>query len=128
GHPLIVTYWRAAGSEVPQLRLVWHDGARWHTSQVGTRTMPFRLSGGGTKRIPISRPLVLAGRKSDVFVLYRDAERGDGITVARATDPAHERWSLATLLASPVGQWDPTHDAELWRRNRRLSLFVQRVG
>jgi hypothetical protein len=127
-HPLIATYWRAADSEVPQLQLVWHDGVRWHASQVGARTLPFRLSGGGTKRIPISRPLVLAGRKGAVYVVFRDEERGGGITVARAGDPSHARWSLTELLASPVGQWEPTHDADLWRRLGRLSLFVQRVG
>ena len=26
GHPYIATYWRDAGSAVPQYRLVWHDG------------------------------------------------------------------------------------------------------
>ena len=55
------------GSEVPQLRLVWHDGTRWRASQVGERTLAFRLSGGGTKRIPLSRPQVLVGRAGDVI-------------------------------------------------------------
>ena len=128
GRPMIATYWRAAGSEVPQFQLVWHDGARWHASQVGARTTPFRLSGGGTKRIPISRPQVLAGRGGAVYVVFRDAERGGGITVARSTDAAHARWSLSTLLATSVGQWEPTYDPELWRASERLALQVQRVG
>ena len=128
GHPVIATYWRAAGSEVPQLRLVWHDGSRWQASTVGERTMPFRLSGGGTKRIPISRPQVLVGRAGEVIVVYRDAERGGGITVARSTDPARSRWTIRELWASSVGQWEPTYDIDRWRREGRLSLFVQRVG
>jgi hypothetical protein len=128
GHPLIATYWRSVGAEVPQFQLVWHDGARWRASQVGARTQPFRLSGGGTKRIPISRPLVLAGRRGAVYVVFRDEERGGGITVARSTDSTHARWSLWELLSSSVGQWEPTHDPALWRRSRTLSLFVQRVG
>ena len=128
GHPLIATYWRSPGSEVPQFQLVWHDGARWRASQVGARTKPFRLSGGGTKRIPISRPQVLAGRSGTVYVVFRDEERGGGITVARSTDSARARWSLSELLSSSVGQWEPTYDLDLWRRTRRLSLFVQRVG
>jgi hypothetical protein len=127
GHPLIATYWRDAGADVPQLRLVWHDGARWRVSQVGARTLPFRLAGGGTKRIPLSRPQVLAGR-TGVLVLYRDAERGGGITVARSRDASHERWTLQELLASPVGQWEPTYDLARWREHGTLSLFVQRVG
>jgi hypothetical protein len=125
--PLIATYWREAESEVPQLRLVWHDGARWRMSQVGQRASPFRLAGGGTKRIPLSRPQVLS-RGDAVYVVYRDAERGGGISVARSADRERARWNTEDLLASPVGQWEPTYDLERWRRSGALSLFVQRVG
>jgi hypothetical protein len=128
GHPMIATYWRDPGSDVPQFRLVWHDGSRWHASQIGARTTPFRLSGGGTKRIPISRPQVLADRSGAVYVVFRDQERGGGITVARSTDPSRARWSLSELLSTSVGQWEPTYDAELWRASGRLALQVQRVG
>jgi hypothetical protein len=128
GRPLIATYWRDSVSEVPQLRLVWHDGTRWRASQVGERTLAFRLSGGGTKRIPLSRPQVLVGRSGDVIVVYRDQERGGGVTVARSTDPARARWTLRELWPSSVGQWEPTYDVDRWRRERRLSLFVQPVG
>jgi hypothetical protein len=127
GHPLIATYWRETDSEVPQLRLVWHDGARWRVSQVGARTTAFRLAGGGTKRIPLSRPQVLTGR-AGVLVVYRDVERGGGITVARSNDASHERWTLRELMTSSVGQWEPTYDLARWRRHGTLSLFVQRVG
>jgi len=128
GRPLISTYWRADSSDVPQFRLVWHDGIRWHATQVGARTEPFRLSGGGTKRIPVSRPLVLAGAGTTVYVVFRDAERGLGIQVATSTDSGHTNWRVRTLLNAPVGQWEPTHDPVAWQQQRRLHLFVQRVG
>ncbi len=128
GRPVIATYWREEGAEVPQLRVVWHDGAVWRSSQVGERRLAFRLSGGGTKRIPLSRPQVLATRRGDVLVVYRDAERGSGITVARSGDRARERWSLTDLMSSSVGQWEPTYDLDRWRASGTLSLFVQRVG
>ena len=128
GHPMIATYWRAEGSEVPQFQLVWHDGVQWHASQVGTRTQAFRLSGGGTKRIPVSRPLVLAGGNGTVHVVFRDAERGDGISVATSTDAAHAAWQVSTLSTQAVGQWEPTHDPIAWQRWHRLFLFVERVG
>jgi len=128
GRPMIATYWRDADAEVPQLRLVWHDGTRWRANQVGARTSPFRLAGGGTKRIPLSRPQVLASRRGEVYVVYRDAERGGGITVARSRDAARARWATTELLTSSVGQWEPTYDLERWRRAGTLSLFVQRVG
>ncbi|MEO8336241.1 MAG: BNR repeat-containing protein [bacterium] len=126
-HPIIATYWRAEGSEVPQFQLVWHDGAKWRASQVGTRTQPFRLSGGGTKRIPVSRPLVIAGGGA-VHVIFRDEERGAGISIATSKDHAREVWRVSTLSKTPVGQWEPTHDPVAWRRDRKLYLFVQRVG
>lgn len=128
GLPVIATYWRASGSDVPQLRLVWHDGTRWRMSEVGQRREPFRLRGGGTKRIPLSRPQVLAGRDGAVYVVYRDEERGGGITVARSGDPARSRWTLRELWSRSVGQWEPSYDTDRWRRSGALSLFVQRVG
>ena len=127
GHPFIATYWRDAGSDVPQLRLIWHDGSRWQARQVGERTLPFRLSGGGTKRIPLSRPQVLVNR-GEVIVVYRDQERGGGISAARSTDAARTRWTIRELWPSSVGQWEPTYDIDRWRREGQLSLFVQRVG
>ncbi len=128
GRPLIATYWREDSSAVPQFRLVWRDRVQWHATQVGARTTPFRLSGGGTKRIPVSRPLVLAGAGNTVHVVFRDEERGPGIRVATSTNAMHTEWRVQTLFAASVGQWEPTHDPVAWRQRRRLSLFVQRVG
>ena len=128
GNPLVATYWRDPGNEVPQLRLVWYDGTRWRSSRVGERTLPFRLSGGGTKRIPLSRPQVLVSRAGEVIVVYRDQERGGGVTIARSTDSARAHWTVRELWPSSVGQWEPTYDIDRWRREGRLSLFVQRVG
>lgn len=128
GRPLIATYWRPDGTEVPQFHLVWHDGATWRTSRVGSRTQPFRLSGGGTRRIPISRPLVLADVSGRVHVIFRDEERGGGITLATSEDPARREWRLRQVVAAPVGQWEPTHDPSLWKGRGELHLLHQRVG
>jgi hypothetical protein len=128
GRPLIATYWRPAGTDVPQLQLVWHDGAGWRASQVGRRTQAFRLSGGGTKRVPLARPQVLVDRRGAVYVVYRDEERGGGVSVAVSTDSARATWRVSELLSEPVGQWEPTFDPVAWRRDGRLSMLVQRVG
>ena len=64
GNPYIATYWRDPDSDIPQYRMVWHDGKTWHSRQVSQRTTPFSLKGGGTKMIPIARPrIVVAGGK-----------------------------------------------------------------
>ena len=126
--PIIATYWREDGSDVPQLRLVWNDGDAWRTTTVANRTSAFRLSGGGTKRIPLSRPLVLAGVCGELYVVFRDEERGGGISLAISSDSARSVWRVETLYAPSVGQWEPTYDPALWQASHRLHLFVQRVG
>lgn len=127
-HPLIVTYWRPPNTEVPQYQLVRFDGRKWNRSQVGSRTQPFRLSGGGTKRIPISRPQVLAGDKNQVYVLFRDEERGNGVSVAVSEDVNHAEWQVLELYAESVGAWEPSCDSVLWQRDRVLNLYLQKVG
>ena len=61
-------------------------------------------------------------------MIFRDEERGGGISVATAEDAAHAVWRVSSLSATPVGQWEPTHDPVAWQRSGRLFLFVQRVG
>ena len=126
--PVIATYWRPAGTEVPQYQLVWHDGQKWHQNQVGARQQGFRLSGGGTKRIPISRPQVVAGKNGAVHLIFRDEERGNGVTVASSKDAAREKWTLTELTTERLGAWEPSYDPTLWAREGKLHLFVQRVG
>jgi hypothetical protein len=96
-HPVIVTYWRPQNTEVPQYQLVWHDGKKWRNSQAGKRTLGFRLSGGGTKRIPISRPQVVAGNKNEIYVIFRDEERGSDVSVAISKAADHADWRIVDL-------------------------------
>lgn len=128
--PYIATYWRPAGSQVPQYMVVHYDGSSWKVSQVTRRTAPFSLSGGGTKRIPISRPQIVAapaGARSRIFVIFRDEERGSRVSVAETDDPARG-WTVRDLNDASLGSWEPSFDTELWARSKRLHLFVQNVG
>lgn len=126
--PVIATYWRDAGKSVPQYRIVWFDGKDWHASQVGNRTEKFSLSGGGTKRIPISRPQVVAGADGGICVLFRDEERGSVVSAAISTDTARTDWRVVNLTDKSVGAWEPTYDPARWARDGQLDLFVQNVG
>jgi hypothetical protein len=127
-HPAIVSYWRPAGTEVPQYQLVWHDGKAWHQNQVGTRTLGFRLSGGGTKKIPISRPQIVGGKNNALYVIFRDEERGNGVTIAASKDAERANWTLTDIYKDRLGAWEPSYDPTLWKRDGKLNLFVQRVG
>jgi hypothetical protein len=128
GRPVIAMYWRAPGEEVPQYYLVWHEGEAWRTNQVSERTTPFRLAGGGTRRIPISRPKVAVDDHDRVYVIYRDEERGGRISVARSLDSERVRWEHRDLSENSVGQWEPNFDVRLWERDRTFHIFKQFVG
>lgn len=123
GRPYIATYWRDADSDVPQYRLVWNNGRGWNTSVVGKRTQPFSLSGGGTKMIPIARPIAVC-REDGPLIVMRDAERGSKVTVAQL-DTASGQWQLTDVTDFSVGAWEPTFDRTLWNSSGRLHVFVQ---
>lgn len=128
GNPYIATYWRDRDSSVPQYRLVWLDRKEWKMQQVSHREMPFSLSGGGTKKIPISRPQIVMknkGGKAHFYYIFRDEERGSVVSVATKHDLEESKWKITDLTDFTVGAWEPTYDTELWREEHKLHLFVQ---
>lgn len=124
GNPYIATYWRDQGCDIPQYRIVWNDGKKWHHQQVTNRATPFSLKGGGTKMIPIARPRIVV-EKGEVFYLFRDEERGSRVSMAHATDISSGKWVVKDLTDFSVDAWEPSHDTELWKKQRKLHLFVQ---
>lgn len=124
GNPYIATYWRDADSEVPQYRLVWHDGAQWQSQQIFDRQSPFSLKGGGTKMIPIARPRMVVDKKRGYY-LFRDAERGSKVSMYYTRNIRRGKWRVKDLTDFAVHAWEPSHDAELWKARRKLHLFVQ---
>ena len=126
GRPYIASYWRDAGSTVPQYHVIYHSGAAWQVRALDFRKTPFSLSGQGTKRIPIARPQIMVNAAGALLV-FRDEERGSKVSVASTPDIAHGAWQVRDLTAYPVGAWEPSFDTELWRQDGTLSLFVQNV-
>jgi hypothetical protein len=130
GHPFIATYWREEGQTVPQYHLIYNNAGKWQVSNLGFRKTAFSLGGGGTKNIPISRPQIIAwnqGKRMSAALIFRDAERGDKVSVAITNDLNSNKWQVSDLLAVNVGAWEPTYDTELWQDKKVLDLFVQKV-
>lgn len=130
GRPYIATYWTPENSDIPQYHLVFHDGKHWNASQVSQRETPFSLSGGGTKRIPISRPQLLAKTENNLtaaYLIFRDAERGNRPSIASCPNLANPTWQISDLADLDLGQWEPSYDSQLWAREYRLNLFLQRT-
>ena len=126
-HPYIVSYWRSADSEVPQYRLVWHDGKEWKNRAISERVTPFSLSGGGTKMIPISRPRIVA-EGNRIGVMYRDMERNGVVSLASTGSGAEGDWKTIDLTAFGVDAWEPSLDTSLWRDRGLLHIFVQKTS
>jgi len=131
GNPYIAIYWRDQDSEIPQYRIVRHDGSKWHQQQVSDRKTAFSLSGGGTKMIPISRPrLVIKENKNKLqaYFVFRDEERGSKVSLAYSDDINSGNWTYEDLTDFSVDAWEPSHDTGLWENKNKLHLYVQRSG
>jgi hypothetical protein len=128
GHPYIASYWRDAGSKVPQYHVVFHTGREWAVRSLDFRKTAFSLSGQGTKAIPIARPQIMVSLTGPGGLLvFRDEERGSKVSVVDIADFAGGKWQVGDLTDTSVGAWEPSYDTELWRRSGTLSLFVQNV-
>jgi hypothetical protein len=127
GRPVIVGYWRPENTDVPQYHVAYFEGATWQTRQVSRRVSAFRLSGRGTKRLPMSRPKVLADADGRVYVLFRDSERASRASIAVCQDADYVDWRVLDLTTESVGEWEPNYDPVLWERQNVLHLFLQRV-
>ena len=131
GRPVIATFWRGseAGS-VPQYRLVYLTESGWRVVQVGERTLNFERRGSGTKRPPISRPLLLldaAVGSRRAVVLFRDQEFGGGVSAAVTGDYERGDWQY-WRLTGVVGQADPLVDFAVWRERGEVHLLSQLTG
>jgi hypothetical protein len=130
GNPFIATYWRDSSTTIPQYHIIYKTGDKWQSANLGFRKTAFSLGGVGTKRIPISRPQIIAwkkGGKQSVALVFRDTERGDKVSIAVNTDLQNANWQISDLTATAVGDWEPTYDTELWKDQKILNLFVQQV-
>lgn len=130
GNPYIATYWREQDSDIPQYHIVYYTGKKWNDLNLGFRKTPFSLKGTGTKRIPASRPQVVAkikGKSTELSLLFRDEERGGKASVAISKDIKKNKWEIRDLTDFSLGSWEPSFDTELWRSKGLLHVFVQKV-
>lgn len=130
GNPYIASYWREKDDSIPQYHLIYKKGKQWQVQNLGFRKTAFSLSGAGTKRIPISRPQIIAwpaGKSMAAAVIFRDEERGQKISVAINVSVEKNKWIIKDLMNTAVGSWEPSYDTELWKQKRILHLFVQKT-
>jgi hypothetical protein len=130
GKVFIAGYWRDANETVPQYHLVFKTDGSWKVSNLNFRKTAFSLSGSGTKRIPISRPQIIAWPNNGHYaagLLFRDEERGNKASIALNDHLGSGNWKIKDLTETSTGNWEPTYDTELWKSKGILSLFLQNV-
>ena len=127
-YPYISSYWTPAGIKIPQYHMIYNNGNNWKILQVSNRSTGFKLGGGGTKKIPISRPQILLDAKDRIYLLFRDIERNNRVSVAICNDLLKNKWLFRDLTSFSVNMWEPSYDTELWKSNNILHLFIQKVS
>ncbi|MDR0683015.1 MAG: glycoside hydrolase family 127 protein [Dysgonamonadaceae bacterium] len=131
GRPYIATYYRKTNTSVPQYHIIYPDHTNeWKDISLDFRKTPFTLTGQGTKKIPISRPLILCRdnpEEKQFLLIYRDEERNCKISMAVCNNLTENQWILDDLTSYPVGDWEPTYDTERWKNQQVLNLFVQKT-
>jgi GT2 family glycosyltransferase len=128
GRVYIATYYKDEHSYSPQYHIVFSDkNGTWHNKNLGFPNIDFFLGGRGTKKLPISRPLVL-WKEEKLYLIFREAGRDNKVSIARISGNLHspkpEIWDLTPYS---VEDWEPTYDTELWRERGILNLFVQKA-
>ncbi|WP_231729773.1 BNR repeat-containing protein [Pedobacter sp. Leaf176] len=130
GNVFIASYWSDIHNPIPQYRIVFNDGDGWKVNTLSFRKTSFSLSGGGTKKIPISRPQIVVwpnGKYYAAGILFRDAERGSKASIAINQDITANAWRVEDLTNESVGDWEPSYDTELWKDKNILNLYLQNV-
>ncbi|TJZ59830.1 neuraminidase [Sphingobacterium olei] len=130
GKVYIANYWRDTTSNLPQYHVVFQDKKKWQTRVLNFRQNDFRLAGGGTKKIPISRPQILVsggGKKAKVYLLFRDEDLGSKASVAIIPNAGKSAYRIVSLTNRSLGDWEPSYDTERWKHRKVLSLFTQEV-
>lgn len=129
GNPYIANYWNE--DNTTQYQIVYLKDGKWKKENTGFRKTKFDLGGGGTKKIPISRPEILVeSRKRDsiiVHLLFRDDERGGKISLASKNFLDSKAWQIKDLTELSVGDWEPNFDKQLYKNKGVLHIFKQEV-
>jgi hypothetical protein len=125
-YPLVASWWAPGAPQndhTRQYMLAYYDGSDWNTSQITNRP-PEPLQSDSTVR-ELARPLVMVDDENRVVVVMRYDQRDDVVTIGYSQD--RQNWSLVDLTSEPLGDWEPTYDEELWKRENKLHLLYQPI-
>jgi rhamnogalacturonyl hydrolase YesR len=126
GRPHLVTYWSPTPGAPPQFHVVRYDGKAWKVHAGPARTSTFTLSGGGTKRPPMSRASVFV-EGGLVHLVYRDDTHGGRVVFASIANLETGKWQETELTRESAGAWEPSADPVAWKRMQQIQMLLQNV-
>ncbi len=89
------------------------------------------MGGGGTKRIPIPLPAIVLNDNGDenptLYLIFRDEARDNKISLAYHQLHNKKPWQVVDLSKESVGAWEPNYDLNLWKMEKKLHIFMQKV-
>lgn len=122
-----VTHYRNDNQGIPQFyHFHLNDEGKWIERQVSERKESFDLGGGGTLRIPISRPDVVVDRDGRAILIYRDETDGGRVRLSWSDAPDYVTWHHRDITDFEVGMWEPGYDPIAMRERNSLELWVNR--
>lgn len=128
--PHIVFYANDA-YDIPQYQHVWFNGTSWLHTQISSRSSPFKLQGGGTLQIPMSRPEILIDKDDYIYLISRSDISDDLMSVTRL-DLSCGKYIVShnniPLWPENLGFTEPIIDRSRWSTDYILTLLLQKTS
>ncbi len=112
---------------IPQYQHLWFNVHVWQCDVISNRTGDFKLSGGGTLRLPISRPEIVIDPQNRVYVIYRGDLSGDRLVAQQLNPPNYKPPGKTIILWDHnLDHMEPVLDRIRWKHNGILSMLIQK--
>ena len=127
GYPHIVFY---ANDEngIPQYQHIWYTGTIWKHSYISNRKERFKLAGGGTLKLLMSRPAIIIDKNDNVFIFFRSDETAQKMAIFCLKPPYYTNGSKVHKIIwdDSLAQSEPVFDFSRWCKENILTLFIQK--
>ncbi|WP_141441390.1 BNR repeat-containing protein [Vreelandella titanicae] len=113
---------------VPQYQHIWYTGTIWKHGYVSNRKEGFKLAGGGTLKIPMSRPAIIIDKEDNVFIFFRSDETAQRMAVCCLKSPYYSSVNMTYKIIwdYSLEQSEPVFDFSRWCEENILTLFIQK--
>jgi hypothetical protein len=122
-----IVYYADDEDGIVQYFHLWFAEGKWRNTKISARSTPLSMVGGGTLKLPISRPDLVIDGRAVVYVIYRGDLTDDRLVAQRLLPPDYRPvpGDVRVLWKHDVGFAEPIIDHLRWHRDGILSMLVQ---